>query len=51
MVLFAGVALKPEPLIVTDVLTGPEDGEKELIFGCALALILAIEKIKSNRVG
>ena len=32
-ILFAGVVLKLVPVIVTDVPTGPEDGEKELIVG------------------
>ena len=33
--LFDGVVLKLVPLIVTDVPTGPEAGEKELIVGWA----------------
>ena len=32
-ILFAGVVLKLVPVIVTDVPTGPEAGEKELIVG------------------
>jgi hypothetical protein len=37
-ILFAGVALKPAPVMVTVVPTGPETGENAVIAGCACAL-------------
>jgi hypothetical protein len=35
-VLFAAVVLKLAPVMVTEVPTGPDPGEKELMTGCAM---------------
>jgi len=50
-ILFAGVALKFVPVIVTDVPTGPEVGEKVLIVGCAKTEEAKIIAIKRKRCG
>ena len=39
MMLFAAMLLKPVPVIVTAVPTGPVDELKEEIFGCAEAVV------------
>jgi hypothetical protein len=36
-ILLAATALKPLPLMVTVIPTGPEEGLKELTTGCAMA--------------
>jgi hypothetical protein len=47
--LLAGTALKFVPVIVTLVPTGPLEGVKELIVGCAVAFT-AIKRKKANNV-
>ena len=50
-ILFVGVALKFVPVIVTDVPTGPEVGEKELMVGCAKTAEAKKIAIKRKRCG